>query len=103
MKPSLRLGVLALNMRYFGLLSALLMAAPTSARSQVTVVDEGSFTISRSGARIGRETFTIRRTPGPGGDVYVANATVEFDAEDVVRHPLVQRIVNAYEKYERKE
>jgi hypothetical protein len=81
MKPSLRLGVLALNMRYFGLLSALLMAAPTSARSQVTVVDEGSFTISRSGARIGRETFTIRRTPGPGGDVYVANATVEFDEE----------------------
>jgi hypothetical protein len=47
----------------------------------VTVVDEGSFTISRSGTKIGRETFTIRRTPGPGGDVYVANATVEFDAE----------------------
>ncbi|WP_074630741.1 MULTISPECIES: PhoH family protein [Nitrosospira] len=26
-----------------------------------------------------------------------------FGAEDVVRHPLVQRIVNAYEKYERQE
>jgi len=25
-----------------------------------------------------------------------------FEAEDVVRHPLVQRIVNAYEKYEKK-
>jgi phosphate starvation-inducible PhoH-like protein len=24
-----------------------------------------------------------------------------FSAEDVVRHPLVQRIVNAYEKYEK--
>jgi hypothetical protein len=47
----------------------------------VTVVDEGSFTISRSGTKIGRESFTIRRTPGPGGDVYVANATVEFDTE----------------------
>lgn len=68
-------------MRYFGLLSATLLAVPAAAPSQVTVVDEGSFTISRSGTRIGRETFTIRRTPGPGGDVYVANATVEFDAE----------------------
>jgi phosphate starvation-inducible PhoH-like protein len=29
-------------------------------------------------------------------------AFTHFDAEDVVRHPLVQRIVNAYEKYERK-
>lgn len=68
-------------MRYFGLLSATLLAVPAAAPSQVTVVDEGSFTISRSGAKIGREVFTIRRTPGPGGDVYVANATVEFDAE----------------------
>ena len=68
-------------MRYFGLLSATLLAVPAAAPSQVTVADEGSFTISRSGTQIGRETFTIRRTPGPGGDVYVANATVEFDAE----------------------
>ncbi len=68
-------------MRYFGLLSATLLAVPAAAPSQVTVVDEGSFTISRSGTNIGRELFTIRRTPGPGGDVYVANATVEFDAE----------------------
>ncbi len=28
-------------------------------------------------------------------------AFTHFDAEDVVRHPLVQRIVNAYEKYEK--
>ena len=68
-------------MRYFGLLSATLLAVPAAAPSQVTVVDEGSFTISRSGTKIGRESFTIRRTPGPGGDVYVANATVEFDTE----------------------
>lgn len=30
-------------------------------------------------------------------------AFTHFEAEDVVRHPLVQRIVNAYEKYERPE
>lgn len=68
-------------MRYFGLLSATLLVVPAAAPSQVAVVDEGSFTISRSGSKIGQETFTIRRTPGPGGDVYVANATVEFDSE----------------------
>ncbi|MDN5936781.1 MAG: PhoH family protein, partial [Nitrosospira sp.] len=28
-------------------------------------------------------------------------AFTHFDAEDVVRHPLVQRIVNAYQKYDR--
>jgi phosphate starvation-inducible PhoH-like protein len=28
-------------------------------------------------------------------------AFTHFGAEDVVRHPLVQRIVNAYEKYEK--
>jgi len=25
-----------------------------------------------------------------------------FEAEDVVRHPLVQKIINAYEKYQKK-
>ena len=68
-------------MRYFGLLSATLLAVPSAAPAQVTVADEGSFTISRAGTRIGRENFTIRQTSGPGGDVYVANATVEVEAE----------------------
>ena len=53
--------------------------------AQVTTVDEGSFTITRGGTkpsdRIGQESFTIRRTRGPGGDVVVANATVTFDTE----------------------
>jgi hypothetical protein len=61
-------------------LSATLLAMPAPAAAQVTVVDEGSFTISRGGSPVGRETFTIRRTPGPGGAVYVANATVDVDA-----------------------
>src|SRR6185437_6509612 len=56
-------------------------AAPLPAQAQVVVVDEGTFSISRGGSRIGRESFTIRRSPGPGGDVYVANATVDFDAQ----------------------
>jgi hypothetical protein len=70
-------------MRYFGLLSATLLALPTAAPAQVAVVDEGTFTISRGGTRIGQETFTIRRTASPGGDVYVANATVDFDAQRI--------------------
>jgi len=68
-------------MRYLTLLSATLLAAPLPAQAQVVVVDEGTFSISRGGSRIGRESFTIRRSPGPGGDVYVANATVDFDAQ----------------------
>jgi phosphate starvation-inducible PhoH-like protein len=30
-------------------------------------------------------------------------AFTQFETEDVVRHPLVQRIVNAYESYEARE
>jgi len=64
---------------------ALSLALPSVAVAQVTTVDEGSFTITRGGTkpadRIGQESFTIRRTSGPGGDVVVANATVMFDTE----------------------
>jgi hypothetical protein len=52
------------------------LALPASA--QIAVVDEGSFTIAHNGSRIGREEFAIRRTPNPGGDVLVANATVVY-------------------------
>jgi hypothetical protein len=55
-----------------------LLGLPLAAPAQVAVVDEGSFTISREGTRIGREEFAIRRTPNPGGDVLVANATVIY-------------------------
>jgi len=52
-----------------------LPAAPLAA--QVATVDEGSFTITRGGETLGREEFSIRRTPGgDGGAVYVASATV---------------------------
>jgi hypothetical protein len=53
----------------------LLAAAPVAA--QVTTVDEGSFTISQNGTRIGREDFRIRRTPTGESTVnFVASATV---------------------------
>ncbi len=41
--------------------------AAHSAAGQVTVVDEGSFTISRGGERIGREDFSIRHVPTTAG------------------------------------
>jgi hypothetical protein len=62
-------------------------AAPAVVRAQVAapttdgMVDEGSFTILRKGVRIGRETFTIRRSIEGAENVYIANATVDFDAQ----------------------
>src|SRR5262249_44125772 len=44
-------------------------------------IDEGSFSILRKGVRVGRETFTIRRSFEGAESVYVANATVEFDTQ----------------------
>lgn len=44
---------------------AVLSAGP--ALSQATIVDEGSFTISRAGDRIGREDFSIRHVPTTEG------------------------------------
>jgi hypothetical protein len=70
-------------MRLIGLLSATMLAVPNAAPAQVAVVDEGSFTITRGGTRVGQETFTIRRTAASGGEVYVANATVDYDARRI--------------------
>ncbi len=50
------------------------LSAPAFA--QVTSLDEGSFTITRNGERVGREDFSIRKSPGPGGFVFVAHAIV---------------------------
>lgn len=62
-------------------LGALAAVAPRPAVAQVSIVDEGTFTISRKSTKVGRETFTIRRSVTPNEDVYVANATVDFDAQ----------------------
>lgn len=68
-------------MRVIGLLSATLLAVPPVAPAQVVAVDAGTFRILRDGHPAGRETFTIRRSGGPGGDVYVASGTVQIGAE----------------------
>lgn len=61
------------------LLAGLAMCSVTlPGAAQVAVVDEGSFTVTRNGSKIGHEEFAIRRTASPGGDMLVANATVVY-------------------------
>ena len=50
----------------------------TPVSSQVTTLDEGSFTITVRGERVGREDFRIRSTPGANGREIVATATVTY-------------------------
>ena len=60
--------------------AALTATAALPAASQVVTLDEGMFTISRNGAPVGRESFTIRSSPGgPSGPVVQARATVSYD------------------------
>ena len=49
---------------------ALLPAALASAAAQVTVVDEGTFTITVGGVRAGREDFSIRRSTAQEGGFF---------------------------------
>lgn len=46
---------------------ALAAAAAQPLSAQATVVDDGSFTLSRAGDRIGREDFSIRHVPTTAG------------------------------------
>jgi hypothetical protein len=65
--------------RYLAVL-ALSAGAALPALAQVTTLDEGTFTISRNGTPIGRESFTIKSSPGGmGGPVVQARATVSYD------------------------
>lgn len=54
------------------LLAATLLLVPRLGVSQVTIVDEGSFTVTRDG-HTGREDFRIVRTTGANGPVLVAS------------------------------
>lgn len=63
------------------LASALL---PGGLAAQVSVVDEGSFTITRGGAPAGREEFSIRSTPGISGAILKAQATVSLDGRRII-------------------
>lgn len=58
--------------------ATLSLAAAAPAAAQVVTVDEGSFTISRNGQKVGREEFRIRRTPAGAGAEYMASATVAY-------------------------
>ena len=44
----------------------MLMGAASPARAQIVSLDEGSLTLVRDGARMGREDFSIRSAPGSG-------------------------------------
>lgn len=58
-------------------LLALLAVAPMrAARAQALLVDEGSFSLFRDGARVGREDFGIRVTRGGVGGAFVAQGNV---------------------------
>ena len=59
------------------LAGALLLHVPPLA-AQVVTVDEGSFTVSRGGATIGREEFRILRQPAGGGSELVARALAAY-------------------------
>jgi len=54
-----------------------LALAATAAGAQVTIVDEGSFTILKAGQRAGTEVFVIKQTPGAErGMSLVSSATI---------------------------
>jgi hypothetical protein len=59
-------------------LPALAVVAARPAAAQLATVDEGSFTISRGGVRVGREEFRIVRQPAGGGAAYMARATGSY-------------------------
>lgn len=63
-------------------LAGAIIASPLSA--QVATLDEGSFTITVSGERVGREDFRIRSTPGTAGPEIVATANVSYSTRRVL-------------------
>jgi hypothetical protein len=48
-----------------------LLLTKVAAAQATSVVDEGTFSVTEKGVAIGRESFRIARTPGPGGQVYL--------------------------------
>lgn len=70
-------------MRKLAAAAALLLAFPSRSSAQVSVIDEGSFTITRDG-RTGREDFRIVRTPSGGGATLVATGTSVLGTARVV-------------------
>lgn len=65
------------------LVAALACTAARPARAQETVVDEGTFTITRNNAPIGREAYRIVAAAAGGGQAYRATATISFDSSRI--------------------
>jgi hypothetical protein len=68
------------------------VVAPTPARAQNVILDEGTFEILQDGRSIGTETFTIRRT-GQGAEAHViANAVIDLETARGIEQvkPLLQ-------------
>lgn len=61
--------------RLAALLVASVCAVSASHAQGSAVVDEGTFTVSRAGVPVGRESFRVIRAPAPGGQVYRATGT----------------------------
>lgn len=58
------------------LLGVALLVAPRRVAAQVTVLDEGTFSLSLAGERVGREDFSIRSTRSGGVVAYILQGTV---------------------------
>lgn len=67
-------------MKTFTLVALAGLAGAPSLSSQVATLDEGSFTISINGERVGREDFRIRSTPAASGPEVVATANVSYSS-----------------------
>lgn len=65
------------------LLGAALVALVCSSAS-AQAVDEGSFTITVRGERIGREDFSIRSATGAAGTTYLAQGTIAYGDRRIV-------------------
>ena len=65
-----------------GLLAAF-VSATSPVAAQVMSLDEGSFTIFRDGERVGREDFSVRRTPGSGAPDLVAQGRLAIGTRRV--------------------
>jgi hypothetical protein len=59
----------------FPALGLVLSLANVAAGQTSAVVDQATFMISRKGAPVGRESFSIIRAPGPGGQVFRVTAS----------------------------
>jgi len=81
------------------LVAATHAATPRAGRAQVVTVDDGSFTISRGDARLGREEFRILRQPSGATSAYVARATGVYGDRRIT--PALQTDANgAPERYQ---